>query len=130
MIISESMRVFYTLLAFLFIYDAVWVGFTNLTATGADDRVPQYTKWATVNLISSLAIILFIWSNLLNWEFWPQLFIKRISVVIVAVVGTIYDYKSVWYFYYPKKKQNLQEYDNIPAPRPAPPPKLDNGKKG
>lgn len=111
---------FYTLLAILFVFDAIWVGFTNLTGENPRDRVPRYTKWAIVNVCAAAALMISVWSNVIG-EFWANDVVKNIAVVIVAVGRSVYDYMSVWSFYYPPGDETPR-YDDIPAPRPARPP--------
>jgi hypothetical protein len=110
--------VFFTILGGLFIFDALWVWFTDLTLVNQSDKVPNFYKWASINVISACGIFISIWSNLLNLSFWRFENAQVIAVGGIAVLRTIYDYKSVWKFYYPPVDQEL-----LPAPRPAPIPK-------
>jgi hypothetical protein len=111
---------FYTMLAVLFVFDAIWVGFTNLTGEHASDKVPSYAKWAIVNVLAAAALMVSVWSNIFA-EFWRNDVAKNIALVVIAIARTVYDYISVWSFYYPPGEEAAR-YDNIPAPRPAPPP--------
>jgi hypothetical protein len=108
--VTANESLFYTVLAALFVLDIVWVGTTNLTATDAADKMQGYTKWAIINSIATLSLLLFVWSNLLNWQFWPSDTIKSFALVAVALIRTVLDYIRVWRFYYPP----------LPAPPPAP----------
>lgn len=120
MLATEGPAYFYTGLAMLFVLDAVWVGFTNLTAVSAEDKFPGYGAWATVNYLAALALLVFVWSNALDWSIWKGDVARNIALMGVAIVRTIYDYHKVWDFYYPKGVE--QDYEGIPAPAPAPPP--------
>jgi hypothetical protein len=117
---GSNREAFYTLLAVLFVFDAIWVGFTNLTGEGETDKVPSYTAWAIVNLLAAALLMVSIWSNVFLFEFWSGEAAKNIALLVIAIGRTVYDYISVWPFYYPYGQPPT--YDNIPAPRPAPPP--------
>ena len=73
--LTTNMIAFYTGLALLFYFDALWVGITNLTATGEQDKFPGYKAWAIVNIIVGCVILVFVWSNLFNLSFWGN-FVK------------------------------------------------------
>jgi hypothetical protein len=118
--LSNKLVLFYTLLAGLFVFDAIWVAFTKLTTEEQEDHGPKYIKWAALNIGAAAALSVFAWSNILNWEFWSTPDVKNIALFIVALARTVYDYMSVWSFYYPRDEE--EEYNDIPAPRPAPPP--------
>jgi len=106
---------FYTGIAALFVFDAIWVGLTNLTASGEEDRMPGYRKWALVNLLAAVVLFALVWSNLFTGvTVWRNEFAANIALVSVAILRTVYDYAKVWKFYYPK------DVDLIPAPAPAP----------
>ena len=112
--VINNLNVFYSLLAGLLVLDIAWVGSTSLTGESEADKVPKFKKWAAINAIAMAAILISVWSNL-----WPAELIKSIMLVLIVKARTIYDYVSVWGFYYPVEK----ELEQIPAPRPAPPPK-------
>jgi hypothetical protein len=117
--IMANEALFYTVLAGLFLLDIVWVGTTNLTATGESDKMPDYKKWALINFVSLVLLLVFVWSNLLNWQFWPTDTIRAIALVAVATARTVFDYLRVWHFYYPA--DNGSWGGNLPpAPAPAP----------
>ena len=118
---------FYTVLASLFLLDIVWVGFTNITATSKQDRMPGYAKWASINVLAMAALLVFVWSNILNWQFWQSDTVRSIALVIVAVARTVFDYLIVWRFYYPEDSET--KFDNIPAPFPAPLPTKGDRRK-
>lgn len=117
---APNRELFYTLLAALFVFDAIWVGFTNFTGEHESDKVPSYTKWAIVNIAAAAMLMVSVWSNLFV-EFWANDLAKNVALVVTAIGRTCYDYISVWSFYYPRGEES-PPYDNIPAPRPAPPP--------
>jgi FtsH-binding integral membrane protein len=119
--VTANESLFYTVLAVLFLLDIIWVGSTNLTATRDEDKMKGYVTWAGINCIALIALLLFVWSNLLNWEFWSSDLAKSIALVGVAIIRTVFDYVRVWKFYYPAD-DDLKS-DNIPAPAPAPLPK-------
>ena len=112
--VADNLRVFYSLLVGLLFFDIVWVGSTNFTAKNETDKVPKFKKWAVINAIAMAAILVSVWSNL-----WEGEFVKSIMLVLIVMARTIYDYVSVWEFYYPVE----EGCEQIPAPRPAPPPK-------
>lgn len=114
--VINNLNVFYSFLAGLLVLDIAWVGSTSLTGESKADKVPKFKKWAVMNALALAAILLSVWSNL-----WPTELIKSIMLVLIVMARTIYDYLSVWSFYYPVEK----ELEQIPAPRPAPPPKKE-----
>jgi len=99
-----NFNVFYSFLVGLLVFDIIWVGSTSLTGESESDKVFKFKKWAVINAIAVAAILISVWSNL-----WPSQLIKSIMLVLIVISRTIYDYVSVWGFYYP-----------LPAPRPAP----------
>ena len=109
-----NLNVFYSFLVVLLVFDIAWVGSTTLTAKNESDKVPKFKKWASINAIAVAAILVSVWSNL-----WPGQLIKSTILVLIIIARTIYDYVSVWGFYYPL----INEQEQIPAPRPAPVPK-------
>lgn len=126
-IMIQNIKIFFSILAFLFVVDAIWVGITHLTATSKSGKAPNLIRWATMNIFAAIFIFVSIWSNLLNWEFWPTDLIQVIAVGAMSVLRTVYDYYSVWNFYYPST--NKSKYV-VPAPRPAPiPVKEDDDRK-
>jgi hypothetical protein len=110
---------FYTGLACVFILDAVWVGFTRITSSGSNDTAPSYVVWAIVNVVAAVIMMLSFWSNILNFSFWSTEQARQIAALTIALLRTVYDYSSVWSFYYPESGSS----GLIPAPLPAPPPK-------
>jgi hypothetical protein len=122
-LIIQNTRFFFSLLGILFVLDAIWVGITKLTSIGVSDQPPRYRSWAAINILAAVGIFVSMWSNLLNWEFWPTPLIQTLAVGGITILRTVYDYSSVWNFYYPP----LGEKDFVlPAPRPAPIPKRSN----
>lgn len=113
---------FFTILGFLFVFDVIWVGVTRLLARGEGEATSRYWKWATINIITALAVFVSIYSNLLKWEFWTTETATNCALLGITIFRTAYDYYSVWDFYYPPDNANV--YDNIPAPRPAFPPQV------
>ena len=51
-------------------------------------------------------------------EFWDGIVVQNTALTGIVVLRTVYDYYSVWSFYYPQE----QGREQIPAPRPARPP--------
>lgn len=115
----HNTSVFFTLLALLFLLHTGWVGLTNLTAATDQDRVPDYRAWAAANVIAVACILVSLWSNLLKWSFWPSALIQSIAVGLVTIGRTVYDYSSVWGYYYPPASKPAFI---LPVPRPAPAP--------
>jgi hypothetical protein len=122
--LSNNDAAFYTVLASLFILDSLWVGITNLMATGEADKFHNYSTWASANILAASFVLLSVWSNILHWDFWPTEQVKNIALVIVVIARTAYDYIKVWHFYYPKDQGT--RFDLIPAPPPAPLPPIRN----
>jgi hypothetical protein len=116
--VMANEALFYTVLGGLFLLDILWVGATNLTATGDEDKMPGFKIWASINFLAMLALLFFVWSNLLNWDFWSSETVRSIALVGVAIARTIWDYIRVWRFYYPADSEPTS--DNLPAPAPAP----------
>jgi hypothetical protein len=112
----SNTSVFFTILAGLLLLDTVWVGLTKLTSTSEPEEGPSYTKWATANLIAAVAILVSVWSNLLNWEFWPTEVVRSVALVAIAIIRSAMDYLFVWKFYFPPPANSHQL---IPAPWPA-----------
>lgn len=116
-IMIQNIKIFFTILASLYIFDALWVGLTQLTATSDSGKSPNIRIWSAINILAAIFLFVSIWSNLLNWDFWPTQKIQIIAVGGVAILRTVYDYYSVWNFYYPPTDRNKYV---VPAPRPAP----------
>ena|SRR3990172_7533638 len=110
---------FYTLLSGLFLFDAAWVGLTRLTSEGRDEPGSKYVIWAGANVLAAVLLLLSHWSNLLNWEFWSSQNVRTLASGAIALGRTIFDYASVWSFYYPPAPEDRYL---MPVPRPAPPP--------
>jgi hypothetical protein len=111
---------FYTLLGCIFVFDAIWVGFTRLTVLVEDGERPSYKIWAGVNLAAAAALFVSFWSNILRWDFWSSALAANLAALGIAIGRTVYDYVSVWSFYYPDDAKSGAGL--IPAPLPAPPP--------
>lgn len=109
---------FYTFLAGLYFFDAMWVGSTQLTAAHEDDKWPGYRVWALVNVAAASLLLLMMWTKIFTGgsSIWRSEMAGNVAPMLVAVGRTIFDYVKVWPFYYPKG------IDVIPAPPPAPPP--------
>jgi len=114
--LTSNLEVFYSLLVGLLALDIAWVGSTNLTGEGRTDKVPKFRKWAVINAVAMAGILISVWSNL-----WQDELVKGIMLVLIVMARTIYDYVSVWEFYYPVEGGSKQ----VLAPRPAPPPKRE-----
>jgi hypothetical protein len=120
--VTSNEALFYSVLSCLFLLDIIWVGATNLTASSEADKMQGYKGWAFINFFAFAALLIFVWSNLLNWEFWTTPTVKSIALVGVAVARTVFDYLRVWRFYYPADGESVS--GNLPAPAPAPLPSL------
>jgi hypothetical protein len=124
-LLTNNQPAFYTVLAILFLLDIIWVGLTNVTAHSESDKFPRYTKWAIINFIAFALLLLFTWSNILNWPIWKNEVATNISLLIVVVARTVIDYILVWPFYYPGEGSSSESaYSGIPAPPPGVPPDL------
>jgi hypothetical protein len=119
-VLISNTKVFFSILAGLFMFDALWVSFTKLTENIEEKKVgPSYRKWAVINIIFGIFILISIWSNLLKWQFWETETVKLIALACAAILRTVLDYIQVWRFYYPLQKGAP---DVLPAPLPAPVP--------
>ena len=119
-VLISNTKAFFTILAVLFIIDAFWVWLTKLTGPAQEPNIgPNYTRWAVINIIVGIVILIQIWSNLLNWSFWKTETAQIIALVSLAVIRTALDYAQVWKFYYPLPNG---VHDVLPAPLPAPVP--------
>jgi len=116
---SYDEKRFYTILSILLVWDIVWVVSTNLTAADKEDKMKGYTNWAMINFIATCALMIFVWSNALHWQFWSSTLATSIACSFVIVSRTVFDYFRVWHFYYPGDSSSKTE-GNIPAPAPAP----------
>lgn len=124
-ILIKNTALFFTILAILFLFDAAWVGLTQLTGSN-DESQPSYVWWAIANIAACFLILVSIWSNLLNWRFWPTDLAKLIAVGVIAVIRTVIDYWTVWKFYYPASET---EPYIMPIPLPARPPRRGKGRQ-
>lgn len=115
----QNTSVFFTLLAFLFLLQVGWVWLTNLTAVNEEDRAPEFRSWALVNVVAAALILISLWSNLLHWPFWPSARVQALAMGLVAVGRAVYEYASVWGYYYPSAGRTGYI---MPTPRPAPVP--------
>lgn len=122
---SVSREVFYTTLVFLLVLDIIWVGLTYFTADKEHEERPKFTMWASINIIAVAALLVSVWSNLFNWEFWHGEHVKNIMLLAIVVTRTVFDYLLVWDFYYPPP----DGFEQTPAPLPAPPPSRVNGSE-
>lgn len=116
----HNVDIFYSMLACLFVFDALWVGTTHMTAADSKSKVPNYKKWAIINIVCAALVFICTWTTLFGWELWRSSAARSIALLVIVIGRTIYDYQSVWSFYYPREAGD--KYDGIPAPRPAPPP--------
>jgi hypothetical protein len=103
-VVIKNTTVFFTTLAILFIIDSIWVGFTYLT-TIEKSRTPNIRAWAIANVIASICLLVFVWSNLLGWNFWSSKTATSIALGATALIRTGYDYYSTWDFYFPSDKK-------------------------
>jgi hypothetical protein len=117
-LIIKSTAIFFTLLAALFIFDSFWVWLTKLTSNSEADKGAEYKTWAFVNIASALFLLISFWSNLFQWNFWPSPTIQVTAASIAVLVRTIFDYGTVWNFYYPPPSDDKYI---MPVPRPAVP---------
>ena len=118
-ILVRNTTIFFTFLAALFLFDSFWVWLTRLTSDSQTDSGTAYYTWATANIVAALLLLLSFWSNLLQWNFWPSPTIQVTAAGAIAVIRTVFDYGTVWNFYYPP---TLEAKYIMPIPRPAPAP--------
>ncbi len=103
-VVIKNTPVFYTTLAILFVLDSIWVGITYLT-TIKEDKTKNIRAWAIANLTAAICVLIFVWSNLLRWSFWPSTIVMNVALGITTLARTIYDYYSTWDFYVPSAKK-------------------------
>jgi hypothetical protein len=120
MLAPKGPEIFYTILAALFVLDAVWVGVTVLTSSSEEDKFPGYKKWALLNILAAMVLLFIVWSDVLDILHFKTDVAKNIALMSVAILRTMYDYIKVWSFYYPKGAHT--QFEGLPAPAPAPPP--------
>ncbi len=117
----ENTPLFFTVLAGLFVFDAIWVGLTQVTATVHEKRSSYIVWWAVANIVAACFIPLSIWSSL-----WPTYTAKLVAVCAIAVLRTVIDYWAVWDFYYPASETDPYI---MPVPLPARPPQRGKGRQ-
>jgi len=117
-LLIKSTTIFFTVLAALFLFDSFWVWLTKLTSNSEVDKGLEYKLWATINIISSLFLLVSFWSNIFNWSFWTSPTVQVSAAGITAITRTIFDYVTVWSFYYPTLPDDKYI---MPIPRPAMP---------
>lgn len=100
-VLIRNLVAFYTLLALLFFFDAVWVWITKLTTQSSTIQGEVYISWSITNIIAGLVILFFIWSNLFQINLWSSAMVQVIAVTLVTLTRTIVDYARGWSFYYP-----------------------------
>ncbi|RYG98673.1 MAG: hypothetical protein EON58_06425 [Alphaproteobacteria bacterium] len=110
---ASNATIFYTILGALFVFDAAWVGLTRLTTNG-NESVASYVKWAGVNVVAALAVTGASWTTFFKT---PER--EAAFLTIICVFRTVYDYYSVWSFYYPPDAD--KDLMMFAAPRPAMP---------
>lgn len=115
-ILIRNTVVFFTILAALFLFDSFWVWLTKLTSNSQVDKGLEYKTWAIANMVAALFLLLSFWSNLFQWSFWPSPTIQVTAACIAALIRTIFDYATVWTFYYPPSPEDKYI---MPIPRPA-----------
>lgn len=114
-----QLRIFYSGLVGLLIFDILWVGVTGLTKNADTNTAKKnagekkkhdehsFRRWAGINAITIWAILLSVWSTL-----WADGIVKNTILVLIAGYRTVLDYLLVWDWYYPPE---------IPVPPPARP---------
>ncbi|MCP3161808.1 hypothetical protein [Myxococcus qinghaiensis] len=107
---------FFTTLAALLIFDAIWIGVTNLTAKSAADKMLDYRSWATINILAAFLIAMLTWSNVIDPLFWKATAARDVILTLIVILRTIYDYHKVWNFYFPEQETgNPPDLALIPA---------------
>lgn len=114
-LLIKSTIIFFTVLAALFLFDSFWVWLTRLTSNSEVDKGLEYKLWATINIVSALFLLVSFWSNVFNWSFWTSPMVQVSAAGITAITRTIFDYVTVWNFYYPPPDKKYI----MPIPRPA-----------
>ena len=98
-LLADDVRIFYTALAGLLVFDIVWVSSTLLHGRSkpGEPRL-AYTKWMLVNVAASALLFLFSWSDLIGWA---SPLGQEVFLMVVVVARTVFDYVYSWDFYYP-----------------------------
>ncbi len=109
--LSYNENYFYTALAVVLVFDAIWVVSTKITERISDIELPSHKiyVWAILNIITAFLICVFTWSNILVGEFWSTKLAKSISLVSIVALRTTLDYILMWEFYYPKVETDIQK---------------------
>lgn len=96
----------YFCFTFLLLFDIIWVGTTVLTtSTPSSSRgiVPGIGKWAILNIITIVIVLLLYWSTFNTLTIWRVTFAPSVLLAIIATVRSVLDYYLVWEFYYPRE---------------------------
>jgi hypothetical protein len=118
LLINQS-AFFIALLGSLFLLDAIWVGVTKWTSKSLTDQGSAYRIWLVANLVAG-AIALFIsLSDVWGLNVLQNQHERLWFMALVAFIRTVFDYATVWKFYYPPPQGTNYI---MPLPRPAPPP--------
>ena len=95
---------FYIVYAILLGVDIVWVLTTNFT--GRPDLQSKHTpgigKWALINLVCIIVVLLLHWTTMVPDTFWTYPFAKPAFFCGAAVLRSFIDYYLMWNFYYPE----------------------------
>lgn len=98
---TDDLRRFYTLLAILFVFDAVWVRVTVITTDAHSAADTIYARWAVVNVSAAALVLFLVWSPLIRSDV-----VRNLALAATALGRTIYDYRAVWRLYYPSEDRN------------------------
>ncbi|MEN6640997.1 MAG: hypothetical protein ABFE08_00990 [Armatimonadia bacterium] len=101
---------FFLVLGGLLLFDATWVWITRYEVKDGQPKDAKFNVWLVTNIVSAILVGVFAFTAIATAE-WRGIPIAELLLLSVAAGRTIYDYWSVWDFYYPVQ---------LHAPRPAP----------
>jgi hypothetical protein len=103
--ITKSVPWFYTVLAGVFIFDALWVLITRFLTRGAVSgrRVDPHYTWAILNVAAAFALYFSVWENIFHGSsVWSGDNVRDLWLFAIVLLRTILDYFLEYSFYYPE----------------------------
>ena len=100
-VVASSIYAFYSVVVLLLIWSVGFVGLTFVTTTREYRARPHHRRWAVVNLLAIMAILVTLWSDPLLGFSLVSGVAQEIVLAGIVFVRTVLDYLLVWSFYYP-----------------------------